>query len=92
MKEEIIKKLDRCRKLRGLPKQLSHRTFFEFGYFLQEMVEFLVFDRLSKDKDMRNFQKSLNKKKLDRENFNTYVDLFVKYWENFEKWFECDLK
>jgi hypothetical protein len=26
MKEEIIKKLDKCRELRGLPKELSHRT------------------------------------------------------------------
>jgi hypothetical protein len=88
MKEEIIKKLDKCRKLRGLTKELSHRTFFEFGYFLQEMVDFLVFDRLSDSADLRNFQKSLDKEKLDREDFNTYVDLFVKYWENFEKWFK----
>jgi hypothetical protein len=86
--KEIIKKLDKCRELRGLPKRLSHRTFFEFGCFLQEMVDFLVFGRLSEDKDMRNFQKSLNRKNLDAEDFNTYVDLFVKYWENFEKWFE----
>jgi hypothetical protein len=88
MEEEIIKKLDKCRKLRGLTKELSHRTFFEFGHFLQEMVDFLVFDRLSDSADLRNFQKSLDKEKLDREDFNTYVDLFVKYWENFEKWFK----
>jgi hypothetical protein len=85
MKEEIIKKLDRCRELRGLPKQLSHRTFFEFGGFLQEMVDFLVFNKLSKEEDMRNFQKGLDTKKLDPEDFNTYVDLFLKYW-SLEYW------
>jgi hypothetical protein len=86
--EKIIKKLEKCRRLRGLPKNLSHRTFYEFGRFLQEMVDFLVFGVLSYEKDLKNFQMSLNREKLNAEDFNTYVDLFLEYWKNFERWNE----
>jgi hypothetical protein len=88
MENKIIKKLEKCRRLRGLPKNLSHRTFYEFGRFLQEMVYFLVFGVFSYEKDLKNFQMSLNREKLNAEDFNTYVDLFLEYWKNFERWNE----
>jgi len=81
MEEKI---LDECRKLRNLPPKLSHRIFKEFGEFLSDMVDFLVFDKESGNQFFRAFQKRIKKKKkLDPEKFETYLNLFLEYWRTF---------
>jgi len=77
--EEI---LDECRQMRGLPEELRHRTFYEFGAFLQDMVNFLVFGEYSKDKDLKEFQEKINREKWNPEDFNTYLKLFYQFWKN----------
>ena len=80
-KECIIqKKLDECRKLRGLPEELRHRIFYEFGSFIRDMVDFLVFGKYSNDTDTKEFQKTLDRNKYNAEEFETYIELFEKFW------------
>jgi hypothetical protein len=77
---DVEKILDKCRERRGLPKELRHRTFREFGLFMADMVDYLVFGLESEDKDIRKFQKKINREKWDAEDFKTYVKLFEKFW------------
>lgn len=75
--------LNKCRELRNLPPKLSHRIFKEFGEFLSDMVDFLVFDRESGNQFFRAFQRRIKKEKLDPEKFETYLKLFLEYWKTF---------
>jgi len=92
LREEVLKIkdvgeiLDECRALRGLPQELRHRTFFEFGGFIRDMVDYLVFGELSKDADIREFQKKVDRSEWDPEKFETYVKLFHEFWKNFGRW------
>jgi hypothetical protein len=86
MIKDVGEILDECRVLRGLPQELRHRTFFEFGGFIQDMVDYLVFGELSKDADIREFQKKIDRSEWDPEDFSTYVKLFHEYWKNFGRW------
>jgi len=88
LKEEISKLkdvhevLDECRVLRGIPEQLRHRTFIEFGAFLRDMVDFLVFGEYSEDADVKEFQKKIDRNGWNPEDFNTYIQLFHLFWKN----------
>jgi len=79
--EEI---LDECRKLRNLPPELNHRVFKEFEEFLSDIVVFLIFNRESNNPFFRAFQKRLKGKDLDPKKFETYLNLFLEYWEVFD--------
>jgi len=80
---EIEEILDECRKLRGLTDDLRHRTFGEFGWFLQDMVDFLIFNKTSEDEGLAKFQKAIKEKQdsYKPEDFKTYVGLFKEYWQ-----------
>ena len=52
-----------------------------FGCFLQDMVNYLVFGEFSRDEEIREFQKTIDREKYDPEDFSTYLDLFEKYME-----------
>lgn len=90
---EILSKLDSCRMMRGIQPELSHRTYAEFGHFLLNMTDFLVWhEPCPEDGDLYAFQLSISEKvcadrpkderppQYDPDNFMTYVDLFVEYW------------
>jgi hypothetical protein len=79
-KSDIQERLDKCRKLRGLPEQLRHRTFQEFGDFIRDMADFLVFGVYSNNPDTKEFQKTIDRNKYNAEEFETYVELFEKFW------------
>jgi hypothetical protein len=75
----------KCQKIRGLPNQLRHRVFLDFGYFIREMVDFLIFGITSVDKDIKRFQsriiKDVLKGKYNPEEFETYVKLFYEFYK-----------
>jgi len=79
--KDIVKVLDKCREMRGLPEGLRHRVFYDFGVFLQEMVDYLVFGLLSEDSDIRKFQEKIDAAKYNAEDFETYVELFEKFYK-----------
>lgn len=82
MSEDGVDKiLDECRKRRNLTENLRHRTFHEFGYFLSDMTEFLIFGEYSKDPSVKQFQDSLDRKQFDAEKLITYANLFLDYWK-----------
>jgi len=76
----IEKILDKCRERRGLPEQLKHRIFYEFGGFIQDMVDFLIWGKYSDDPDIKEFQKTIDANNYNAEKFETYVKLFEKFW------------
>ena len=84
---DIEEKIEYCAKLRGVYPFLVHRTIFEFGRFLQDMADFLVFGSESDDVLIRQFQRELEseKRRLDPEKFSAYIDLFVEFWEKFDE-------
>jgi len=84
-KNYIEEVLDECRKMRGLPEELRHRTFVEFGIFVKEMVDFLIWGVYSNDTFIKEFQKKIvkNKGKYNPEEFDTYVELFQQFWKFF---------
>jgi hypothetical protein len=75
------KVFERCMEISGFPEELKHRVFFNFGFFLQEMVNYLVWGHLSEDSVLRDFQKQIDAKKYDAEKFDTYLELFEKFYE-----------
>jgi hypothetical protein len=79
-KSDIQERLDKCRELRDLPEELRHRTFYEFGGFIQDMVLFLVWGKYSRDPDTREFQRTIDRNKYNAEEFETYIGLFEKFW------------
>ena len=81
----VEKKIEYCAKLRGVYPCLIHRTIHEFGQFLQDMVNFFVFNIESPNIFTKQFQKEIKDRKLDFEKFSTYVDLFVEFWEHFDE-------
>ena len=83
--KDVHEVLDECRVLRGIPEQLRHRTFIEFGAFIRDMVDFLVFGIHSNDKDVRKFQDTLNRMEWNPEDFNTYIRLFHLFWKNWSR-------
>ncbi len=82
---DVEKTIERCRKMRDLPEGLRHRVFYDFGFFLQEMADYLIWGKISKDKDIREFQKTIDVNKYDAEKFDTYIELFEKFYEWLEK-------
>jgi hypothetical protein len=89
---EIQEKFYKCAKIRGIldNKELMHRVYFHFAYFLEQMINYLVWDEESEDEEIRAFQKTINKEyyKRRRESFKTYVYLFLKFykWEAKKGW------
>ncbi len=81
--QNIEQVLDECRKLRNLNESSRHRTFYEFGNFLQDMVDFLIFGEISKDEELARFQEDIatQRKEYNAENFATYISLFQEYWK-----------
>jgi len=84
-KSDVEKKIEYCAKLRGVYPCLMHRTIHEFGKFLQDMVNFFIFNIESPNIFTKQFQKEIKDRKLDFEKFSTYVDLFVEFWERFDE-------
>jgi len=74
----LLKVIEVCAKLRGVDG-LEHRTIYEFAWFLQEMEKFLVYGKLSKDRDLCTFQKMIVKELYDPDNIMDYVKLFEFY-------------
>jgi 3-methyladenine DNA glycosylase Tag len=72
---------ERCREMRDLPEELRHRVFYDFGFFVQEMVDYLVWGKLSEDSDIRRFQKKIDASKYNAERFESYIELFEKFYE-----------
>jgi hypothetical protein len=89
---EIQEKFYKCAKIRGIldNKELMHRVYFHFAYFLEQMINYLVWDEESEDEEIKAFQKTINKGYYEkrRESFKTYVDLFLKFyrWEAKKGW------
>lgn len=82
---EIMQKLDRARMLRGLPLKLRHRTYVEFAHFMIDMIRYLVYGEESSDELVAKFQKGINRESYSWQHvqdFRTYVDLFLKYWQS----------
>jgi hypothetical protein len=83
--KNVEKCLDECRKLRGLPEELRHRVFYDFGFFLQEMVDYLVWGLQSEDLDIRRFQEKIDATEYDAESFETYVRLFEAFYRRLSR-------
>jgi len=68
-------------KISGFSEEMKHRVFYRFGVFLQEMVNYLVWGQLSEDDILRDFQKEIDVSNYNTEDFNTYLELFEKFYE-----------
>lgn len=73
--------LEECATERGV-YPVQHRSYYEFGWFLQEMVDLLVFGRFSKDEKLNEFQQQIDWNGKDAQDFDTYFELF-KEWNEF---------
>jgi hypothetical protein len=85
MKNIIMKDVEevfnRCMEINGFPDELRHRFYYNFGVFLQDMVNYLIWGQLSEDKILSEFQKTIDTSKYDPEKFETYLELFEKFYE-----------
>jgi len=76
--------IEMCAELRGV-KGLSWKTIIEFGAFLIDMANFLVYDEYSKDRTLARFQamlRGIKDKYIDLYNpadIDTYIKLFEFY-------------
>lgn len=76
--------IEMCTELRNV-RGLEPRTIFEFGAFLQDMFNYMMFDMRSNDRYLRRFQAMLRKVEdrfgdlYDPFDIETYVRLFEFY-------------
>ena len=85
MKKDAEEVFNRCMEIGGFPEELKHRIFYRFGFFLQEMINYLVWGELSKDNVLNEFQQTIDRGKYDSEKFETYLELFEKFYEWMDK-------
>jgi len=79
--KDAEKVFERCAEISNIPEGLKHRIFYNFGVFLQDMVEYFIWCKFSEDTVLRDFQKEIDINKYDPENFDTYLELFEKFYE-----------
>jgi mannose-1-phosphate guanylyltransferase len=80
-RKSIEKMIEKCMEISGYPEELKHRFYYNFGIFLQDMVNYLVWKQLSEDSILREFQKTINVNDYNPEKFETYLELFMKFYE-----------
>jgi len=84
-KKDAEEVFNRCMEISGFPEELKHRIIWRFGFFLQEMVNYLVWEELSKDNVLSEFQQTIDRDKYDPEKFDSYLELFEKFYEWMDK-------
>jgi len=58
---------------------MKNRAISEFGFFVKEMQDFLVFGDYSESQSLKEFQQSIDPDKYKGSNWSNYVELFKDY-------------